>query len=277
MKLLDGIKSMYNRYLGFSQSVKAFLTVGGTYMLMLIFFLLIRTFIASKSQDLMTSYNNSNDVIGKNINTAKISGLGNDNYPRILKMQEEVVNLRRNHHYKLAMTFFKNYYGVTVCLMIISCIGGLILFVLVNRGWAGSSYTLKVLFLALASTAIFLSLFTGVFSQQKNFEENMLRYMDYTKTELIFSQQISELSKQDYPMSWKKSSPLAKDSVWVIDTLNYHKSLDTLVAKNNAVINKMTNYIFSIDADKMRSMTQVYKELLDLKSMGKSDSTKIPL
>lgn len=274
MKLSDGIKTMYNGYLGVSQTVKAFLTVTCTYLMMLIFFLSIRAFISMKSHELMSAYNNSNDIIGKNISTTKISGLGNDNYSKILKIQGEVVNLRRQHHYDVAMTFFKNYYSVTVCLMIISCIGGLILFVLINRGWAGSSYTLKVLFLAMASTAIFLSLFTGVFSQQKNFEQNMLRYMDYTKTELDFSQKISELSKADYP-TLKKPLPVGTDSIWVIDTLKYHRALDTIVARNNSVINKMTDYLFSIDADKMRSMTQVYKELLDLKNMGKTDSSKI--
>jgi hypothetical protein len=126
----------------------------------------------------------------------------------------------------------------------------------------------------MASTAIFLSLFTGVFSQQKNFEENMLRYMEYTKAELKLSQQISQLSKGDYPRIWREKPAPAKDSAWFIDTIVYYRSLDTLVAKNNNMIENLTNYVFSIDATKMQSMSEVYRTLLDLKNMGKADSTR---
>ena len=274
MRFTDTLRNIFNWYVNQSQVVKAVITVCLTYVFIAAVFLTVRATIKGSSNDLMLPYNNSNTIIGNNINGAKIPVLGNDNYSKVLKLQEEVISLRRNHHYEVAITFFKNYYSVTVCLMIISCIGGLLLFVLINRGWAGSSYTLKVLFLAMASTAIFLSLFSGVFSQQKNFEENMLRFMDYTKAELKLSQQISELSKEDYPMIWKKHPSAPKDSTWVVDTIIYYRSLDTLVAKNNSTINSLTNYFFSIDATKMRNMSEVYGALLDLKNMGKSDSTR---
>ncbi|MEI9810305.1 MAG: hypothetical protein WDO16_21885 [Bacteroidota bacterium] len=276
MSLNTTINNIYSKYLAQSEKVrnliKGFLIALLTYLIILIIFHIVRIIISDKSGELMSPYNQSNVSIGNNINDAQIPVLGNENYSKVFKLQREIIDLRRSHHYQVSMAFFKNYYSNTVCLMLISCIGGLLLFALVSKGWKDSSYTLKVLFLVMASAAVFISLFTNVFSQQKNFEENMLRYMDYTKTELKLSQQISELSKKDFPEKLKL--PVTKDSIMIVDTLTYFRNLDTLVARNNATINNLTNYIFSIDAAKMKNMGEIYQALTDIQKIGKSDTAK---
>jgi hypothetical protein len=261
--------------------IKGFLAVTVTYTILGLLFIIVRGAIEAKSTSLMEPYNQSNAIISNTVSTSRIPVLENPSYMKTFQVQNEVFSLRRDHHYKVAMTFLKNYYGVIVCLIFISCAGGLLLFVLINQGWAGSTYTTKALFLSLATSAIFFSLFSNVFNQQKNFEDNMLRYMNYTKAQTALSQQISELSKMDYPkkailkpefVSTKK--PTYKDSLVVTDTFAYFVRLDSLVAKNNQTINLFTDYILSIDASKMRNIGEIYKSLMDLKSSGSPDTLR---
>lgn len=276
------IRDMYNWFVRQSQIIKATLIVFFTYASLLFIFMLVRFIMGGKSDQLMLPYNKSNKIITENISNANIPVLGDSDYSKVLKLQDNIINLRREHHYQLSMIFFKNYYGVTVCLMLISCIGGLLLFVLINRGWSGSSYSVKVFFIVFATAAIFFTLFSGVFDQQKNFEDNMLRYMNYTKAELLISQQLSELSKKDYPKKTiadpakdfsKISAPNKYDSIPVVDTFSYYKFLDSVIAKNNTTINGFTDYILTIDASKMKNIGDVYQTLINLKSMN-TDSTK---
>ncbi len=282
-KLRDFLSKCYNWYAGQHEMIKASIVVFLAYLFLGAIFLSVRSIMAEKSDELMTPYNNSNMLVSENIISSTIPVLGDTAYSKIFRLQDNIITLRRDHHYQLAMTFFKNYYGVTICLMLISCVGGLLLFVLINKGWAGSSYTIKVLFMALASAAIFLSLFSGVFDQQKNFEDNMLRYMNYTKTEMLIAQQISQLSKKEFEMKpipnpsldfSKIAKPTKFDSISIIDTLSYYRSLDSLISKNNNTINSFTDYIFTIDASKMSNISEVYQQLLNLKNMGNTDSTK---
>lgn len=265
--------------------IKGFVVVCMTYTLLAFFFLTVREMIYHKSSGMMEPYNSSNTLISENVDSSKVPVLGNTSYAKIFRLQNDVISLRREHHYKVAMAFFKNYSAVIVCLILISCIGGLLLFVLINHGWAASSFTIKVLFLSFASSAVCFSLFSGVFSQQKNFEDNMLRYMNYTKAEMTLARQMSELSKKDYPQKpiskatldtlyHPAISPSKKDSTLIIDTLSYFNRLDSLVLKNNETINGFTDYILSIDAGKMRNIGEVYQSLMDLKNMGKPDSSK---
>jgi hypothetical protein len=279
------LKDLSARYVTLPEVPKSFLVVLVTYSGLSILFFAVRGVIGSKATDAMEPYNNSNMLISKNINTAPIPVLGNDSYTKIFRLQNDVIDLRRSHHYKVAIAFLKNYYAVITCLIFISCIGGMLLFVLINQGWKESSYTTKVLFLALASAAILFSLFSGVFSQQKNFEDNMLRYMNYTKAEFTLARELNELSKQDYklrqvskkeidPAYMPAGKPTLKDSTNVVDTIAYFKRLDSMVSRTNDILNGYTDYILSTDASKMRNIGEVYQSLLDLKNMGRLDTLK---
>jgi hypothetical protein len=95
--------------------------------------------------------------------------------------------------------------------------------------------------------------------------------MDYTKAELKMAQQVSELSKRDFPYVTEKAEPA--DSLNMVDSMMYFRHLDTLVARNNNIIHGLTNYILSIDASKLKGMNEIYQSLLELKNAGNSDTT----
>ncbi len=277
MTVKAAIISVYSVYLSQPEKVrnliKGFLFAAFTYFFIFLLFIFLRAGISRNSTRLMHPYNLSNSKISENISTATIPVLGNVNYANMLKLQQQVIELRRGHHYNVSVAFFNNYYSNIISLMVLSCVGGLLLFSLVSKGWKESSYTLKILFMVITSAAVFISLFTNVFSQQKNFEENMLRYMDYTKTELELAQQLSELSKEDFPQ--KQKYPGTKDTITTVtDTLKYFRSLDTIIARNNITIKSLTNYILTIDASKMKNMGEVYKELADLQKVVMADTAK---
>lgn len=271
MGLLRKIREGLDWYKSRTPAIKAVITVCLTYLLHIAIYQTARWVMAERASAAMTPYNDSNTEIGKFIKTTGIPVLGNETYSKAFRLQEEIISQRRTHHYGVAMMFLKNYYAINFCLILISCMGGLLLFVLINKGWSDSSFTLKVIFLSLASLAILLTLFTNVFSHQKNFENNMVRYMDYTKAELKMAQQVSELSKRDFPYVTEKAEPA--DSLNMVDSMMYFRHLDTLVARNNNIIHGLTNYILSIDASKLKGMNEIYQSLLELKNAGNSDTT----
>lgn len=279
------LKNLLNRYHAFSPVVKSFIIICITYSCLSILFFTIRFVISSKAIDAMEPYNNSNLLITKNINEARVPVFGKEAYTKIFKLQNDVIALRREHHYQVAITFLKNYYAVIICLIFISCIGGLLLFVLINQGWEKSAYTTKVLFLGLASAAVLLSLFSNVFSQQRNFEDNMLRYMNYTKAELTLARNLNELTKEEYPYKWLSKKdfdekyqpgkpPSKRDSICLKDTFAYFRQLDTMIARTNDVLNNYTDYILTTDASKMKNIGEVYQSLLDLRNMERKDTAK---
>ncbi len=283
--MLDFIKNNAIRYQSLSSVPKSFLVVVVTYVALSVLFYSTRAVIGNNAANAMEPYNNSNALISKNINSADIPVMGNNSYTNLFRLQNDVIVLRRQHHYTVAMAFLKNYYAVITSLIFISCIGGMLLFVLINQGWEKSSFTTKALFLSLASAAVLFSLFSNVFSQQSNFENNMLRYMNYTKAEFSLAKQLTGLSKQDYPAKWvpKKEidsgykptkTPTLADSVQLKDTISYFRQLDTLAARTNEILNAYTDYILTTDASKMRSIGQVYQSFLELKNMGKPDTTR---
>jgi hypothetical protein len=283
--MLNFIKNNAARYQALTNVPKSFVLVSVTYMALTILFFLTRFIIGNKAAEAMEPYNNSNTLINKNINTADVPVLGNIAYTNIFKLQNDVIVLRRQHHYYVAMSFLKNYYAVITCLIFISCVGGMLLFVLINQGWAASSFTAKAFFLSLAAAAVLFSLFSTVFSQQRNFEDNLVRYMNYTKAEFSLAKQLTSLSKKDYPSKYvaKKdldpaykaaASPTKKDSVAIKDTISYFRHLDTLVARNHEILNTYTDYILTTDASKMRNIGEVYQSLLELKQMGNLDTTR---
>lgn len=271
MALLSKFREGLDWYKSRTPAIKAVITVCLTYLLNIAIYQTARWVMADRASAAMAPYNNSNTEIGKFIKNTAIPVLGNETYTRAFRLQEEIISQRRSHHYDVSMMFLKNYYAINFCLILISCVGGLLLFVLINKGWSDSSFTLKTIFLSLASLAMLLTLISNVFSHQKNFENNMVRYMDYTKAELKMAQQVSELSKKDFPTLKKEVT--SGDSTMVTDSMKYFKHLDTLVAHNNSIIHGLTNYILSIDASKLKGMNEIYQSLLELKNTVRTDTT----
>jgi hypothetical protein len=219
-------------------------------------FYAINLFIKSKTHMLMSPFLEANKSVSSFIDSAKIPVLGYLQYERKIKLQADVIQKRRKHHYNTSVVFFRNYYALTICLMILYCCGAVLLFFMVNRGWANCPFTVKVVFITTSAIAVFFNLFANVFDQKKNFEANMLRFMNYSKAEMKIACQLTELSKRDYPVN---------DKTKEVDTLAYLRQLDTLTQKNSKIIDDYTEYIFSIDASKMKSMVEVYRQLIEMR------------
>lgn len=247
---------------------KAAFSFAITVLIIFISFLIFRGLIGNKSNRLLKDFRYSNEKVTQFISQSQIPVMGYAIYDRTFRLQDSVITLRRDHHYRVAMMFFKNYYAITICLIFIYCMGGLLLFYLVHVGWKASVYTVKVVFLTLCVGAVCLNIYTAVFDQKKNFDTNMMRYMNYSKIEMDIANQITNLSKKDYPTIKDTVFGPKKEikSVSVRnDTQLYLQKLDTILAKNHILLDRFTEYVFSMDASKMKNMKQIYQALLEMK------------
>lgn len=269
--------SLITTYKSKPDYLKAAISFALTIGTILIAFLVIRCVILSNSNGLLKDFRNSNQKVTQFISDSKIPVMGYDIYDRTFRLQDSVITLRRDHHYSVALMFFKNYYAVNICLIFIYCLGGLLLFYLVHVGWKDSVYTVKVVFLTLCASAVCLNVYAAVFDQKKNFDTNMMRYMNYCKMEMDIAGQFTRLSKEDYPK--------IRDTVFVRkgviksiatrnDTFAYLQKLDTILEKNHALLDRYTEYIFSMDASKMKNMQQMYKAIMEMKETPGKDEEK---
>jgi hypothetical protein len=153
----------------------------------------------------MEPYATTDKVINKYFSTLEKPSCLHADHFNTFKKYQEILNTRKSHHLNVSMTFFRNYYGVLLTLMVLSCVGGVVLFILINKGWATAGIELQSFFLALALAVAFCGLFPSVFKQEENYNKNLAQYMEYTKSELNIVQQLSYLSTQCYviaPTCW---------------------------------------------------------------------------
>ncbi len=202
-----------------------------------------------------------------------IQGIPRPNYvPAIyfetLKTQEQIMDERKVHHWELAKLFFRNYYSILMLSIILSCVGGLTLFALINRGWANAGTTLQSFFLTLATALAFVGFFPLVFKQQENFTQNMMYYENYSKGQLTVYDQL--VSLQNPVRSAIGDTILAKKPL--VDSLWYRK-LDSLVSTNNKLLKEYTNYVLAIDPAQVKSISDVYN-ILQRTVKASSDSTR---
>lgn len=156
--------------------------------------------------------------------------------------------------------------------MVFSCIGGVVLFMIANQGWAQTGPVLKAFFLAVALLIAFLGLFPPVFQQKENFDANMKQYMAYTKAELGI---VDQLSKLDNPLLGIRTDSINKKTkapVRWFDSTRYYFSVDSMVTANNFVINTLTNYILNIDANQIKSPSDFSAIISGYYLQAKSDS-----
>lgn len=225
-----------------------------------VFFAFILFFITSSQMNrqgmqAMQPYGQSQDVINKYLDSLKRPKTLEEKYFHVFKTQQKILALRKSHHLELGIIFFRNYYGVLILLMIFSCIGGVVLFLIANQGWTNASITLKSLFLSLALLVTFFGFFPTVFKQEQNFSENLKTYMSYTKAELNI---VDQLSKLDNPLFAAKKDT-GKPAQWIIDTAEYYRQVDSMITFNDNGINNLANYVLNIDAKEIKSMGDVYR------------------
>lgn len=194
----------------------------------------------------------------------------------LFRSQQKIMSMRKNHYVELSRVFFRNYYGVLILKMIFSCIGGVVLFLMINRGWKDSSVTLKAGFLGIVMVITFCGFFPLVFKQEQNFNDNIKMYMDYTKAEVNIIDQLSRLS---HPLFAHVRDTVKDDKgnsqvVFKPDTMTYFNRVDSMIAFNNSELNKLTNYILTIDAKEIKNMGDVYR-VMQQATTGSSDTSSL--
>jgi hypothetical protein len=192
-------------------------------------------------------------------------------YFQVLKAQQQIMKERKSHHWKLASLFFRNYYSILFLTIILSCVGALVLFAVLNKGWSDAGITLQAFFLTIATALAFVGFFPVVFKQQDNFANNMTYYENYSKGELVIYNQLSGLQNPFKPEKEKDQT----GDVRMSDSNMLYRRLDSLVKVNNDCLSSLTNYVLSIDADQAKNIT-INNVLRQLQSFQKpaADSTK---
>lgn len=237
---------------------------------MILFFITISQ-INCQGRKAMEPYANSQRLINEYMDSLKRPERLQAKYFAVFKAQQKILSLRKDHYLDLGIVFFRNYYGVLILLMFFSCIGGVVLFVIANQGWLKASASLKAFFLGLAMLVTFSGLFPVVFKQEDNFNENLKNYMSYTKAELNI---VDQLSKLDNPYFAATKDSINGKPVWVVDSVAYCNRVDSMITINDVAINNLTNYVLNINAKEVKSMSDVYRSLINMVQSG-HDSLKL--
>lgn len=218
----------------------------------------------------MRPYADADQVVNRHFASLKKPAYLQDKYFEVFKAQQKIMDTRKAHHLRLSRIFFRNYYSVSVLLMLLSCIGGITLFVLINRGWAGAGHELRGFFLALVFCVTFFGFFPLVFKQEQNLQDNMKYFMDYTKAETTMLDQLSRLENPLFGTRFIFDSN-SKKEVQVPDSATFYYRLDSMIAYNNSRINELTGYVLSMDINKVKSIADVYRMVSNFQS-GNLDS-----
>lgn len=249
---------------------KAIIVFCSTLLFALLLFFITSAQMNRQGLKVMKPYAESHELINSYLDSLQKPLVLEEKYFDVFKTQQKVLTLRKSHHLNLGIIFFRNYYGVLILSMIFSCIGGVVLFLIANQGWANASITLKSLFLSLALLVTFFGFFPSVFKQEENFNENLKSYMSYTKAEVNI---VDQLSKLNNPLFAAKRDTNNKPAIWIVDTAYYYQRVDSMISVNDAVINNLANYVLNIDAKEVKSMGDVYR-LINNNTSPRPDTLK---
>jgi hypothetical protein len=257
-----------------NDSVKSITVFGLTIIVTGIIFLFASWQINRQANLAMKPYSQSQEFVDHYFDSLAKPAYLPDKYFHLFKSQQRIMSIRKDHYLGLSKLFFRNYYGVLIITMIYSCIGGVVLFLMINKGWSGSSPGLKSLFLAIVMVLTFCGFFPLVFHQQENFNTNIKYYMDYTKAELNIIDQLSRLENPIFP--FKTDTVLVNDKKTPIrqpDSMSFYRNIDSMITVNINTINTLTNQVLTIDAKEIKSMGEVYKTLSN-STAGQIDSLR---
>ncbi len=222
-----------------------------TTLLIGIFFLFNLVLIDYQAEKVMDPIKQSDALIEQSIDALPRPPYVPLTYFQVLKAQQQIMKERKSHHWQLARLFFRNYYSILFMSIILSCVGGLVLFVVINKGWSTAGITLQTFFLTIATALAFVGFFPLVFKQQDNFTQNMGYYENYSKGELAIYNQLSGLQN---PFKREKEKGDSGD-VRLTDSNMFYRRLDSIVAVNNDCLSALTNYVLSIDPEQAKNIT----------------------
>jgi len=261
--------SPINWYRNQTDPTKAVSIFSSTVLFALLLFLLLSSQMGCLGDNAMEPYKESQVLINNYIDSLEKPANMQGKYFDVFRTQHKILSTRKKHYLHLGVIFFSNYYGVIILLILFSCVGGVVLFLVANQGWANASITLKALFLAIALIVAFCGFFPTVFKQQENFDENLKSYMSYTKAEVNI---INQLCKLNSPYFAAALDTNQRPAAWVIDSSVYYRQLDSMITLNETVINNLTNYVLNINAKEVKSMADVYR-MINNQLISTGDST----
>lgn len=268
------MQSPLSFYRSQSDKVKSIIVFSSVVITAIIVFLIANVQMGNVAIDMMKPFSKSQELIQEHIDSLKKPDLLTESQFTTIKTQQKVLATRKTHYLELSRLFFRNYYGVLILTMLFSCVGGVVLFIVINKGWGGSSEPLKALFLAILMVVTFCGFFPVVFKQQENFNQNIGSYMNYTKAEANIVGQLSALQNARVFTITEIRKIRNQDSVYTrIDTNRYLREADSLINLNTVTINNLTNYILTIDAREIKSIGEVYKSIANSLGSG-SDTTR---
>jgi hypothetical protein len=267
---MNSIKALY---VGLTEKEKALVVFISTVLFAGIIFFIASIQMRNEANKAMKPYLKSQDYIQAYLDSLQRPAHLPETYFTLFKAQQKIMSIRKSHHLDLSKIFFRNYYGVLIVTMVFSCIGGVVLFLLVNKGWSGSTVVLKTLFLPISMILIFCGFFPLVFKQQENFNENIKYYMNYTKAELNI---VDQLSKIEHPIFPARLDSVKIDGRFAAlkempDSAAFFKRVDSMITSNHNILNNLTNYVLTIDANEIKSMSDIYK-VISNSNLSNTDS-----
>lgn len=255
-----------------TDKVKSIIVFSSVVLTAAIVFLIANVQMGNVAVRMMDPFSRSQELIQQHIDKVSKPDLMSETQFKTIKTQQKILAIRKAHYLALSRLFFRNYYGVLILTMLFSCVGGVVLFIVINKGWGGSSEPLKALFLAILMVVTFCGFFPVVFKQQENFNQNIGSYMNYTKAEANIVGQLSALQNTRLFTITEIKKIKDKDSAFIrIDTNRYLRETDSLINMNTVTINNLTNYILTIDAREIKSIGEVYKSIAN--SLGSGSDT----
>jgi hypothetical protein len=197
--------------------------------------------IKSIAENTLQPYEESRKMVSRYMDTLSRPDSLDQKYFSVFRAQQKLLDVRTTHYKKLAVIFFRNYYANLVVTIIFSCLGGLLLFILVSRGWSAATMPMKGTFLTISVVLSFCGLFPLVFSQENNFKENIKYYMDYQQAQVSIMNQMSHFNSRD--------------------TLHWAHIADSMINENTNRINQLTNYVLNINARELKSPGDIYRAI----------------
>jgi len=255
-----------------TDKMKATIVFSSTIIMGGIIFLLASCQMSRAGTKAMRPYVKSQDFINQYMGSLKKPDHLPEKYFNVFKAQQKIMSIRKEHYLHLSNVFFRNYYAILVILMLYSCIGGVVIFLVMNKGWKDSSIVLKALLLSIIMVVTFCGFFPSVFKQQANFDENIKYYMNYTKAEMNIIDQLSRFENPLFPQKPIIDTTSKKVIGFERDSIAFFRSVDSSLSVNNKNINELTNYLLTIDAHEIKSMGDIYK-IISNSTAGNSDST----
>ncbi|MEM7515042.1 MAG: hypothetical protein AAF388_29210 [Bacteroidota bacterium] len=143
-------------------------------------------------------YLKTDEIIQTRINSLKNDRVMSDEDKiSTLKVQYKILTERKKHHRDLAGFFVSNYYASILIVLFASISGGIIIFVIANKGWARTNPYIKAVFFVLSFMAVFFAIFPNVFGQRGNFENNLEAFIRYDNLQLEIFNYMSTSQKNE--------------------------------------------------------------------------------